>query len=80
MTIVWMKGMYSMNDEIRDNVDKVIDSIENNKNVSSTNKIPIEILNKFGIKDVKFNNEILIRYIKSKCKDFGDLEQIKNIV
>ena len=78
----WMKLQYPDFDKFNIDYDSeimecVLD-IENNKNVSSTNKIPIEILNKFGIKDVKFNNEILIRYIKSKCKDFGDLEQIKN--
>jgi hypothetical protein len=47
--------------------------------LKSTDGLPKEILSKFGIGKSKYNNEILIRYIKEKYPDFSDLEQIKNI-
>lgn len=47
--------------------------------LKSTDGLPKEILSKFGIGKSKYNNEILVRYIKEKYPDFSDLEQIKNI-
>lgn len=61
-----------------DIINKII-KIENNKDVTSTDDIPLEILKKYGINDLKYDNNILIKYIKSKHKDFKDIEQIKNI-
>lgn len=52
-----MKGMYSMDNEVRDNVDKAIDAIENNKNVYPTGRVTkvnnynIEVT---GLNDVAF--------------------------
>lgn len=61
-----------------DIITKIID-IENNKSVNSTSDIPIEILQKYNINEHKYNNSILIKYIKSVKPDFKDIEQIKNI-
>ena len=61
-----------------DIIQKIID-IEYKKDVISTNDIPIKILEKYGIKDLKYDNNILVKYIKSKYPDFKDIEQIKNI-
>lgn len=47
--------------------------------VKDTKDIPIDILKIYGITDKKYNNDVLIKYIQSKSKDFKDIEQIKNI-
>ena len=57
---------------------KIID-IENNKDVTSTDDIPNHILKKYGISNIKYDNNILIKFICSKYPDFKDIEQIKNI-
>lgn len=49
------------------------------KNVKTTVGIPLNILNKLGISDHKFDNNILIKYIKLNFPEFKDFEQIKNI-
>ena len=56
-----MKGMYDMNDVIKDNVDKALDDIQENKNVYATgrvvrvNKYNIEVS---GLNDVSFYEAI----------------------
>ena len=56
-----MKGMFSMENEIKDNVDRVIDDIENKKNIYATgrvtkvNKYNIEVS---GLNDVSFYEAI----------------------
>ena len=54
-------------------MDKLFDKIK------STKDIPIEILNKYGLENKKFNNEILIKFIKTVDPNFKDIEQIRNI-
>jgi hypothetical protein len=49
------------------------------KNIDTTVGIPLNILNKIGIKDHKFDNNLLIKYITTNYSEFKDLEQIKNI-
>ena len=56
------------------NIDKCYKDV-----LKSTEGLPVDILNKFGINKSKFNNDILVKYIKTKYPDFKDLEQIKNI-
>ena len=56
-----MKGMYNMENEKKDNVDKIIDDIENKKNIYATgritrvNKYNIEVT---GLNDVSFYEAI----------------------
>lgn len=44
-----------------------------------TDDIPVDILKKYGIKQSKFDNSVLVNYIKSTNPNFVDLEKIKNI-
>lgn len=45
----------------------------------SFDDVPVSILEKYGIKEVKFDNSIIIRFFTERVKGFGDMEQIKRI-
>lgn len=47
--------------------------------ISSYDKIPLDVLKKYGLNNQKHDNNILVRYISEKYPRFEDLEQIKKI-
>ena len=53
--------------------------IDDKVDLKSYDDVPVPILKLYGIKDIKFDNTILVKYFKDNIKNFTDLEKIKRI-
>lgn len=79
----WMKLNYSDLNELDGKFNQqkieILLKLEFGKNVDTTLDLPVSILEKFGVKNQKFDVSYVFNYIKSKYPKFKYLEQIKTI-